>query len=105
MIRIEVKKQNSDIIGFEVKGHAGSDEYGKDIVCAAISVLTINCINSIEKFTEDIFVTQSDENTGKICFSLKRSPSSPCRILLNSWYLGVSEIALEHSQYVRIINR
>ena len=42
MIRIEVKKQNSDIIGFEVKGHAGSDEYGKDIVCAAISVLTIN---------------------------------------------------------------
>lgn len=105
MIRIEVKKQNRDIIGFEVKGHAGSDEYGKDIVCAAVSVLTINCINSIEKFTEDTFTTESDENTGRICFSLDKIPSPPCRILLESWYLGVSEIALDHSQYVRIINR
>ena len=26
----------------EVKGHAGYDEYGKDIVCAAVSVLPVN---------------------------------------------------------------
>ena len=37
----------------EVKGHAGYDEYGKDIVCAAVSVLTVNMANSVEKFTDD----------------------------------------------------
>ena len=31
----------------EVKGHAGYAKRGEDIVCAAISVLTINTINSI----------------------------------------------------------
>ena len=39
----------------EVKGHAGYDEYGKDIVCAAVSVLTVNMANSVEKFTDDSF--------------------------------------------------
>ncbi|MFQ8841000.1 MAG: ribosomal-processing cysteine protease Prp [Clostridium fessum] len=39
----------------EVNGHAGYDEYGKTIVCAAVSVLTVNMANSVEKFTDDQF--------------------------------------------------
>lgn len=41
--------------GFELSGHAGYAKNGADIVCAAISMLTTNTINSIETFTDDFF--------------------------------------------------
>ena len=48
MIEVTVY-QNTDgkKIGFSSVGHAGYDEYGHDIVCAGVSALVINCINSI----------------------------------------------------------
>ena len=40
------------MIGFHVEGHAGYADYGQDIVCSAVSVLVINCINSIDELTD-----------------------------------------------------
>ena len=54
MIQVDVYSDSKGCTtGVEVKGHAGYDEYGKDIVCAAVSVLTVNMANSVEKFTDD----------------------------------------------------
>lgn len=47
MIRVNIKE---DVI--TIKGHAGYDKYGKDIVCAAVSstvITTVNAILSIDK--------------------------------------------------------
>ena len=48
----------------ECNGHAGFAQFGEDIVCAAISVLTINTINSVEKFTDDKILTSQNEEKG-----------------------------------------
>ena len=50
--------------GFESKGHADYAEDGDDIVCAAVSALTFNAVNSIEKFTEDAFQVEQAEDGG-----------------------------------------
>ena len=42
------KNSEKEITGFYSAGHAGYAESGSDIICSAISVLTINTINSIE---------------------------------------------------------
>ena len=34
--------------GIELNGHAGYGEEGYDIVCAAVSALALNTVNSIE---------------------------------------------------------
>jgi uncharacterized protein YsxB (DUF464 family) len=47
------KNSEKEITGFYSAGHAGYAESGSDIICSAISVLTINTINSIEAFTDD----------------------------------------------------
>ena len=39
MVKIELYKAGKHYKGFVVQGHAGAEEPGKDIVCAAISVL------------------------------------------------------------------
>ena len=55
-----------NLLGFRSEGHSGYAEEGEDIVCAGISVLVINTINSIEKLTDVIPKVSSDEETGMI---------------------------------------
>ena len=65
MIRVNVfRNKTGDICGFRLKGHADFAEAGSDIVCSAVSVLTINTINCIELFTKAKFECKTDENKG-----------------------------------------
>ena len=47
MIKISVKKENDIIKEIKVTGHANYADYGKDIVCAAVSSITTTTINDI----------------------------------------------------------
>ena len=54
MINVQAKKENGHYKSFHINGHAMYAEAGSDIVCAAVSALVINTINSIEEFTNDL---------------------------------------------------
>ena len=91
--------------GFDVIGHAGYDEYGHDIVCAAASVLIINTLNSIESFTEDETSCVSDEDTGNIEFRFMKTPGHDAQLLMQSMVLGLQSMEEEDSYkpYIDII--
>lgn len=92
-------------MGFDVFGHAGYAEAGNDIVCAAVSALVINAVNSIEKFTEDETSWVSDEDSGNITFRFSHPASHDAGLLLDSMILGLEEIenSSEHEEYIDII--
>ena len=49
---IEVKFKEDDhgnLLSFEITGHAGYGVEGEDIICAAVSVLAIETVNSVER--------------------------------------------------------
>lgn len=48
MIKVEFFKSNGNYYGFRETGHSGFDDSGKDIVCAAVSAMTMLVINTIE---------------------------------------------------------
>ena len=57
MIRINVITKNNIIESITFKGHANYDDYGKDIVCAAVSatyLCTVNAILSLNNNSIDI---------------------------------------------------
>ena len=60
------RNQDQAFLGFDCLGHAGYAEEGEDIVCAGISALVINTINSLGVYTKEKFSTDSDEETGMI---------------------------------------
>ena len=92
MISVNVtKNRNDEYVGFTCNGHAGYSEYGSDIVCSAVSMLVINTINSIEKFTKDIFICDADDDKGLIQFKFDSAPSKEASLLLDSMVLGISE--------------
>ena len=96
MIRV-VFYNNSDknICGFSVEGHAGYAKYGKDIVCAGVSALTINTINSIEALTDNS-VEYIMEDSGLIKFKFKTQPDEMGLLLINSYMLGIKNLNEEY---------
>ena len=93
MIQLETKKsEDGGVIGFYVSGHAGFSESGTDIVCAGVSALVINCMNSIEKFSETKFDLIQNEKDGIIDFTCKQPLDDRAVLLLKSMLFGVKEI-------------
>ncbi|KLU73636.1 MAG: hypothetical protein RHS_0492 [Robinsoniella sp. RHS] len=103
MIKITVYKSSEVYRGFVAKGHAGYGEEGQDIICAAVSVLTVNAINSIEQFTEDKFAVRQDDD-GLVELILEGVVSKETKLLLDSMILGLKDIQNNYgNEYIKII--
>ncbi len=86
------KNKDGEYLVFKLEGHAGSGEYGKDIVCAAISILSINTVNSLEKFTDDDFKCDADSEKGYIEVSTEKGFSEDGDLLMRSFELGITGV-------------
>ena len=104
MIQVEIIRDASKAyVGFSIKGHAGYAEHGQDIICAAVSVLAQNTVNSIEQFTDDTFSGEIDEKTGSLAVSFPHGVGKDSRLLLDSMVLGLTSIAEEYGKkYIKI---
>ena len=96
------QNRRGEILGFQTIGHAGYTQSGEDIVCAGISALVLNTINSIELFTNDKQIIETDEARGIIRMKLSGSPSKEAQILLKSLRLGLQNIEDEHGRYIQV---
>lgn len=105
MIRVSIEKNACDnIVGFTIRGHAGYDESGKDIVCAAVSMLVINTINSIEKFTQAKLEVYENEKDGYIRVSIIDNDNG-ANLLLSALELGIITVKEEYEEYLDISTR
>ena len=99
MIEISrIKNENGENIGFRCYGHAGFARHGKDIVCAAVSGLVLNTINSIEAFTEDKFSCAQEEKSGLVEFIIVSDVSKESALLMDSLFLGLSNIQRDYGK-------
>lgn len=102
MIQVQAIKEHDHYRKFIIDGHAGYAEEGQDIVCAAVSALVINTINSIGEFTEDAFTC--DCKDGQIQnweFTSEVSPATD--LLMDSLMLGLTNIQASYGEkYLKI---
>ncbi|MBQ9444406.1 MAG: ribosomal-processing cysteine protease Prp [Lachnospiraceae bacterium] len=106
MTEVRIKRNSgSDITGFTVSGHALFADSGADIVCAAISMLTINTINAIEEFLPDEPMTlKVDREKGVIDMGLQIGPTEKSGLLLRTFYLGMTSLEKKYgSEYIRVV--
>jgi hypothetical protein len=103
MIDINLLKRKGIYQGLTTKGHALFDDYGKDIVCAAASVLVINTINSIETLTSDKINVDVVPGDGIINMEFISSPTHESRLLMDSLLLGLQSIRKKYGDnYLRV---
>lgn len=107
MIDVNFHFDNEDISSVKITGHAESGPYGQDIVCAAVSALSIGTVNSLTEIAEvSLDVTSADDEGGYLSFSLpgelNQKQMETAQILLNSLYLSLNNIEEEYKDYLKI---
>ena len=94
MIAVCVRKD-----GIEISGHANYAEIGKDIVCAGVTALTQTLIRSLEDLTRDEIEYAVSPGRADIHY---RNLSEEGKLLVDSFFIGISLIANEFPECVRI---
>ncbi|MBL1227822.1 ribosomal-processing cysteine protease Prp [Enterococcus sp. BWB1-3] len=109
MIKGSFKRNETGmIVSFELSGHASAAEYGEDIICAAVSALTINTVNGIEAlagFQPIVDIDEVEEGYMYVetVFDVNQEQTNISQILLENLLLGLQGIQEEYSDFVQII--
>lgn len=82
-----------------VKGHAGYGEYGRDIVCSAVSVLTYNLQESINRLTDDAVGFCYASGEAVISFG---DVSAAAELLIDSFIVGIELLSYSYPDNVEL---
>lgn len=101
MVSIEIgRNSHGAMISLSMKGHAGFDEHGYDIVCAALSVLSCTTILGLEQLTEQKGLWENGQ--GYTLIQLEEPITKESQLLLETMRLGMVEIAKQYASFVTI---
>ena len=104
-LNIIIYRSSDLILGFDISGHANFDDYGKDIVCAAVSVLAQTTITSIIELTNlKKYEYKIDPGHTYIKFEPK-DINENALLLLKSFEIGVIGIKNSYNNYINIIQQ
>ncbi len=98
MIRVKVLSTHGELIGMTISGHAGADESGKDIVCAAVSsavYMTANTITDVCRVPADI-----TEEDGWFSLKVDRQYAGDCHTILSGFSLHMQQMQTQYPQYI-----
>ena len=84
--------------GFHSQDHAGYSAEGQDIVCAAVSALVINFVNSLDELTDDHYQIDVSQEDAEIDVVFTEELSKEGSLLLRSLILGLTSVEEEHGQ-------
>ncbi|KRK89858.1 ribosomal protein [Lentilactobacillus sunkii DSM 19904] len=107
MIKASIKRYRGHVSGFTITGHADAGEYGQDIVCSAVSVLSITTVNGLQEVVGlDVDVDSDDDNGGYLSVDVPVVTDSKKSIqadaVLNTFANGMADIANSYSKYIKL---
>ena len=83
-----------------MNGHANYAETGKDIVCAGVTALTQTLIRALEGLTKDEIEYEVSPGRVDIHYG---DLSEEGKLLVDSFFIGICQIASEFSEHVNIV--
>jgi len=111
MIKFKFLKRDGVYYGFEETGHAGYAESGDDIVCSAVSAMTMLVINAIEvSYASDVEYT-IDEDSADIRviargalpeFSEDEKKRYAVAGIIEAYYLQLNDMLEEYYEYIDV---
>jgi len=102
MIDIQIYRNAAgEITGFAANGHANTAPHGQDIVCAGVASLTQTAVLGLQQhLAREI---RLEVAAGKLILELVKPPDVLSGAILETMFLGLSEIAKLSPQSVRIV--
>ena len=109
MIQVVVERDGKGrIVSVQVDGHAGYAEAGRDIVCAAVSAISIGMVNAVETVLGVQLPTEVKDDGFLRC----RMPSmadgetrDKVQLLLEAMVAALRSVEAEYGRYMRVTER
>ena len=109
MTRIVFVEGTQGFESFKVSGHSGFGEAGSDIVCAAVSTLTITCVNALESVAGVIPRVIEREEPALLEVTLPDEMSSQARhdaqVLMRALHQGLQDLSQAYPKNVQLQER
>jgi len=114
MTKITFLKADGVFYGFEEQGHTGYGEAGDDVLCAAISAMTMLIINAIEvAFACDVDYTIDDKTTDIKVFVRSALPKYEqdekkrfaVSGLISAYYYQLNDMVEDYYDYLEVDER
>ena len=104
MISAILYRGEEGLTGCRLTGHSGQAEAGRDIVCAAVSILGCTCVNSLEAVCGIIpEITENDD--GVLAFRLPEmtaGENEKAQILMGALKQGLSDLVEEYPRNITL---
>ena len=95
MISATLYQGKDGLTACRITGHSGQAEAGRDIVCAAVSILGCTCVNALESVCGIIpLITENEE--GLLAFQLPEitpEENAKAQILMGALKQGLTDLA------------
>ena len=102
MTNITFYKKNNLILGFEVKGHTGKDEYGKDLLCAQLSSVAQLAIVGIEEVGKIKAFHEISDGYLKITIGEKEAKLEKTQFLFKTCLESFKSIILGEEKFAKL---
>lgn len=105
MIKININRnKENDIVYFSVKGHADFDEFGKDIVCASISILSQTAVLALYEVA-NIDVTYEMDEGWLLCQipdNIDVRQREKANIIIDTMLIGIKGTIEMYPEYIKL---
>ena len=98
MIKVNVTIQKDKVKSLLVSGHANSGEYGKDLVCAAVSAVVIGGLNSLENHANYLIEIKD----GYVSLNAKSLANAHDEVVLDTIITSLLTIEQNYRKYIQI---
>ncbi len=102
MTKITFYKKNNLILGYEVKGHTGKDEFGKDLLCAQISTVAQLGLVGIEQVGEKHAFHEISDGYLKLTLSEKDAKEDNVQFLFKTCFDSFKSIILGEEKFAKL---
>ena len=104
MISATIYEGENGYAACRITGHSGQAEAGRDIVCAAVSILGCTCVNALESVCGVIPLIEEND-AGVLGFRLPETTpeeNAKAQILMGALKQGLTDLADEFPQNVTL---
>lgn len=93
-----------DIIGFDIKGHAGSNKGGEyDMVCAAISAIAFTALGGLEELCNvNTYIESEGSLSMKLPEGMTVEAMYKAQIILKTMIIGLKQIENQYLKHIQV---
>lgn len=102
MTKITFYKKENIFTGFEVEGHTGKDDYGKDLLCCQISTVAQLAVVAVQEVAKKKAFVEIADGYLKISLSQKDAEDNNMKFIFDTCYKSFKSIIQDEQKFAKL---